>query len=452
MEKTKQLLVENGVSFSNAFVSTPVCCPSRSSYLTGRYIHNHGAVNNTLEGNCSSPGPSWQEGPERETFAVHVKENGYYTGYFGKYLNTYGISGAGGVKHIPPGWDVWMGLVGNSKYYDYSVSFNGVEEKHGHDYHHDYFTDLITNRSVEFLHNATKNHPSQPFLLVAATPAPHDPVTPAPQFRNVYDGLHSPRTPNWNYHSNDKHWLVRAQAIMDKDTVNISDTDFRRRWETLLSVDNLVSNIIKTLNEMNTLHNTYIIYTSDHGFQLGQFCIPLDKREPYEHDIRIPMFVRGPNIPKNKTVNSIVLNIDIAPTIIEMSGSKTDTLAIDGQSFLQLIQVDDHGTESWRTDFLVDYHGEGIPPCELNYCPPPPPDDFHEIDATNNTYTCLRTLSDVQNDCYCEFTLTGYTEYYDLKKDPWQLNNTVHQLSYDHLERLKNRLNQLRQCKGATCH
>ena len=161
----------------------------------------------------------------------------------------------------------------------------------------------------------------------------------------------------------------------------------------------------------------------------------------------------GPNIPKNKTVDSIVLNIDIAPTIMEMSGSKTEALTtIDGQSFLQLIQGPGSQAETWRTDFLVDYHGQGLPPCELDQCPPPPPDNFHEIDATNNTFTCLRTLSDVQDDYYCEFTLTGYTEYYNLKTDPWQLKNTVHQLSSDHLKQLKNRLNQLRQCKGVTCH
>ena len=263
------------VSFSNAFASTPICCPSRSSYLTGRYIHNHGAINNTLEGNCSALG--WQEGPEREAFAVHVKGNGYYTGYFGKYLNEYGFKLAGGVEHIPPGWDVWMGLVGNSKYYNYSVSFNGVEEKHGNDYHHDYFTDLVTNRSVEFIQNATNNHPNQPFLLVAATPAPHDPYTPAPQFSHTYDGLHSPRTPNWNYHSNDKHWVIREQAIMDKDTINMSDTIFRKRWETLLSVDNLVGNIFETLNETNTLHNTYIIYARYKSL-LSYLVISFDSR------------------------------------------------------------------------------------------------------------------------------------------------------------------------------
>ena len=249
------------VTFTNAFVSTPICCPSRSSYLTGHYIHNHGAVNNSIEGNCAAPGSGWQEGPEKQAFAVHAKQNGYNTGYFGKYLNQYGLNHTGGVQYIPPGWNVWMGLVGNSKYYNYSVSFNGVEEKHGVDYYTDYFTDLIANRSNEFIRNATKNHPDQPFLLVAATPAPHGPFTPAPQYSKTYAGRQSPRTPNWNFHSSDKHWLVREQAIMDAATVNHSDMIFCNRWGTLRSVDDLVAGIVDTLQDTNSLQNTYIIYS-----------------------------------------------------------------------------------------------------------------------------------------------------------------------------------------------
>lgn len=193
------------------------------------------------------------------------------------------------------------------------------------------------------------------------------------------------------------------------------------------------------------------LFASDHGFQLGQFCVPSDKREPYEHDIRIPMYVRGPNIPKNKSVDSIVLNIDIAPTIIEMSGSQAPS-STDGRSFLQLIENQRNALETWRHDFLIDYHGQGTPPCGLVHCPSPPPERFHEIDATNNTYTCVRTMNDTVNDYYCEFTLTGYSEYYDLKTDPWQLKNTVHDLSQDHLNQLKQRLNQLRKCRGEECH
>ncbi|XP_065830964.1 N-acetylglucosamine-6-sulfatase-like [Oscarella lobularis] len=452
MAKTRKLMTEQGVFFSNAFVSTPICCPSCSSYLTGNYIHNHSALNNSIAGNCAAT-DDWQSVPEKRTYATYIKEAGYRTGYFGKYLNQYGFNKTGGPGHIPPGWDDWMGLIGISKYYDYLVSFNGVVEKHGNDYHADYFTDLIANRSVEFIQNATKLHPDDPFLLVAATPAPHGPFTPAPQYADTYAGMHSPRTPNWNHHSKDKHWVVKEQAIMDDQRINASDTIFCNRWGTLRSVNDLVGRVFDALNQTGKLENTYILYSSDHGFQMGQFCIPGDKREPYEHDIRIPMLLRGPGIPANETRHEIVLNIDVAPSLIAMSGGEPPA-SMDGRSFFEIARGGKVEPSEWRTDFLVDYHGEGKPQCGCVTCPIPPPDKFHEIDCSNNTYVCLRTLeggADGRDSIYCEFTDTNFYEYYNLKKDPWQLTNIIGSADAGEVDKLKTRLDYLRKCQGESC-
>lgn len=261
MKKAKELIRDQGVFFSNAFVHTPICCPSRSSYLTGNYIHNHGAVNNSLAGNCASQ--SWIAGPEKKTYAAYAKQAGYQTAYIGKYLNQYGFptrKGASGPEHIPMGWDRWLGLVGNSKYYNYNVSNQGVSEHHGDDYAKDYFTDLIANTSVEFIHQTTTQHPGKPFLMVAATPAPHGPFTPAPQYQDVYDNYLAPRTPNWNYHDNNKHWLVSSQPQMTDRVTNTSDGIFRHRWETILSIDDLVGNVFQALEKAGVLENTYIVF------------------------------------------------------------------------------------------------------------------------------------------------------------------------------------------------
>ena len=260
MKNAKQMIRDQGVFFSNAFVHTPICCPSRSSYLTGNYIHNHGAINNTLEGNCASE--SWISGPEKRTYATFAKRAGYQTAYIGKYLNQYGFSkpGASGVKHIPEGWDRWLGLVGNSLYYNYNVSNQGVNEVHGDDYAKDYFTDLIANTSIEFIHTTAKEHPGAPFLLVAATPAPHYPFTPAPQYSHTYDGHNAPRTPNWNFHDPNRHWLVRSQPQMTEGVTNESDATFRDRWGTILSVDDLVGGVFKALQETGVEENTYVVF------------------------------------------------------------------------------------------------------------------------------------------------------------------------------------------------
>ena len=180
----------------------------------GKYIHNHGAVNNSLEGDCSSL--NWQQHSEPYTYATKLQGPRYTKGYFGKYLNTYGTKQTpGGPQHVPAGWDKWFGLIGNSRYYNYSVSNDGVLETHGDVYSHDYFTDLIKNESVQFIRQARADNPIRPFLLVAATPAPHAPFTPAPQYSHVYDGRQAPRTPNWNHQGEDKHWLIRAQSLMN---------------------------------------------------------------------------------------------------------------------------------------------------------------------------------------------------------------------------------------------
>jgi N-acetylglucosamine-6-sulfatase len=138
MTKLKKLVIDKGILFKNAFVTTPICCPSRSSILTGKYIHNHGAHNNTIAGNCA--GADWVAKNEVNTTAAYLKALGYRTMFAGKYLNQYG-STTEPLTHVPPGWDSWLGLKGNSVYYNYAVSDNGVQVKHGSDYSSDYFTD-----------------------------------------------------------------------------------------------------------------------------------------------------------------------------------------------------------------------------------------------------------------------------------------------------------------------
>ncbi|KAH9382490.1 hypothetical protein HPB48_010924 [Haemaphysalis longicornis] len=145
------------------YVTTPLCCPSRSSILTGRYAHNAHVANNSLAGNCSSL--MWQRGPEREAFVVALQAAGYETFYAGKYLNKYGYKRAGGVEHVPVGWDHWAGLVGNSVYYNYTLSVNGVAEKHGDDPNKDYLTDVMVRSHLLILARGFSTVAMEQFLL-----------------------------------------------------------------------------------------------------------------------------------------------------------------------------------------------------------------------------------------------------------------------------------------------
>ena len=158
LKKLHKLLTEQGTTFENAFVHTPICCPSRSTYLSGNYIHNHGAVNNSVDGNCA--GAEWAKDHEKKTFAVYAESAGYQTSYAGKYLNQYALPpspdcptrGAPGCcARAPPGWTHFFGLVGNSQYYNYSVCADKAEVFHGDVYADDYFPDLVANRTLAMI-------------------------------------------------------------------------------------------------------------------------------------------------------------------------------------------------------------------------------------------------------------------------------------------------------------
>ena len=169
MPKTRRHLVEQGLTFNNAFVHSPICCISRASYLSGRYVHNHNTINNTIAGNCD--GPAWRNNTEGTCYAPFVRDAGYNTMYAGKYLNTYGLQGNNGgttTAWIPKGWNNWFGLVGNSRYYGESISNNGTKQTYGQNYITDYYTNVLRDQALSFLDLQSAD---KPFLMVVATPA-----------------------------------------------------------------------------------------------------------------------------------------------------------------------------------------------------------------------------------------------------------------------------------------
>nr|XP_020464340.1 N-acetylglucosamine-6-sulfatase isoform X1 [Monopterus albus]XP_020464341.1 N-acetylglucosamine-6-sulfatase isoform X1 [Monopterus albus] len=453
MNKTKKLIGDAGISFTNAFVASPLCCPSRASILTGRYPHNHHVINNTLEGNCSSK--AWQKSDEAHTFPTLLQSiAGYQTFFAGKYLNQYGHSEAGGLEHVPPGWNHWVGLEKNSKYYNYTLSVNGKAQKHGADYSKDYLTDLLANMSLDFLQYKSSH---QPYFMMVSTPAPHSPWTAAPQYQHSFNSTKAPRDPSFNAHGKDKHWLIRqAKTPMSNSSVQFLDDAFRNRWRTLLSVDDLVEKIVKRLEDGGELDNTYIFFTSDNGYHTGQFSLPLDKRQLYEFDIRVPLMVRGPNIKPNQTSQMLVVNVDLGPTILDIAGYNVNKTQMDGMSFLPILEGK-MNSSSWRTDILVEYQGEGSnvsdPACPqlgpgVSQCFP----DCVCEDSYNNTYACVRTVAPSSNLQYCEFDDDEvFVEIYNVTADPYQLENKAKTIDHEVLEKMNHRLMMLQACTGQSC-
>ncbi|CAG5106546.1 Oidioi.mRNA.OKI2018_I69.chr1.g2891.t1.cds [Oikopleura dioica] len=338
MVKTQEHLIDKGVKFNNAFTTTPTCCPSRSSMLTGLYAHNHHVMTNNE--NCT--GAEWIEKFEPRTYGAKLQEKDYKTAFFGKYLNEY-----------------------NGTY----VADFDKEKRSGLQLHsfgdkpEEYFTDVIVDNALEYFE--THADDAEPLLMVLNFPAPHGPEDAHPDYRHVYDqpnefqqgilGAHRDLVFNkTSWQPGEKHWFIASQKEMNEDDGHFTDLLQRRRLQTLFSVDNGIESIMKAVEARNQMDNTYFMYTSDHGYHLGQFGVVKGKALPYDFDSRIPFYMRGPSIPRGELREEIVLNIDLMPTILDIAGFKKEAERdLDGTSILKVAK----GTQDprkWRKYFLIE--------------------------------------------------------------------------------------------------
>lgn len=268
MPKLNKYLSQAGANFTAMYAAVPVCCPSRSALYSGRYQHNNRVVGNSIPANCSSR--DWQVTMETDAFATYLTGAGYATSFAGKYLNDYGSPAVGGVQHIPPGWTNWQGLVGNSIYYNYTMSNNGLAEKHADNYATDYLPDVVLNKTLAFINQQVSA--STPFFALMSPPSCHGPQEAAPQYQGSFPGAQAPRYPNFNASLPTTHWLQATQAVygMDANGAAFADLVYRRRLQTLLTVDDMIESLVNTLQSLGVLDNTYILYTTDNGYHTGE--------------------------------------------------------------------------------------------------------------------------------------------------------------------------------------
>jgi N-acetylglucosamine-6-sulfatase len=424
MPETRRLIGDRGVSFENSVVSLSQCCPSRATFLTGQYAHNHGVRS------AAPPFGGFHAFDDSESLAVWLRRAGYSTALVGKYMNQYGKDDPG---YVPPGWTDWHALLGPSTYYfwDFGLSENGRRQRVSGSYQ----TDVLTARSEDFLRRSASG--DRPFFLWTTYVAPHlagppdllvpprfETAVPSPLFLNVFAGASLPWTPAFDEaDASDKPAAIRDRRRFNRREIEYLEAVWRRRPQALLSVDQGVRRIVRALEQAGELENTLLVFTSDNGYMIGEHRIRESKVLPYEPSIRVPLLMRGPGIPRGATRSQLVWNGDLAPTIVEAAGASAG-LPADGMSLLPFAR--DPNARSDR-DVLL----EG-PPQGADGAP---------------RFTGLRTTSEL----YVEHG-GGEVELYDLRRDPYQLDNLAGTPAVAELQRrLAGRLAALRSCSGADC-
>ena len=400
MQDVRRLLVRHGVTFSNYHVTTSECGPSRASILTGEYAHHTGVVDNF--GLHSFPAFD-----ARSTLAVWLHDAGYETALVGKYINDYTLYGD---HKVAPGWDDWQVIdsVPMERYYGYAINDNGRLEEYGHA-PRDYSTTVLANKAIHFIHRARK-----PFFLYFAPVTPHLPAIPAPRDRKKLENigpLHTPSIDEANV--GDKPWAYWHKGLL-KAAAQVYDGEVRRRQlQSLQSLDRSVGRIVRALKQRHILSRTVILYTSDNGFLWGEHRLG-GKLWPYEESTHVPLIVRTPWTRRPSVNRRPVLNIDLASTIAQLAGVRP-SIPQDGRSFVPLLR---QRTVPWRKAYLVEYLGRNM----LRFGGPPP-------------YVAVRTARYL----YVEYR-RGWRELYDLRRDPWELDNVAGEPRYRALQRSLGRL------------
>jgi len=489
----RDLLASNGANFTNFFANTPVCCPSRAELIGGRYGHNNlvEVPQGTSCMHANITGPYFLH----NQLGVYLSALGYSTGLFGKYMNeppctcpsASGCSGAvdDGMDY-PPGWSRWFAICDMGGYFNNTWNNQGRKLSTGSN-PSEYMTSVIGNYSLEWIRKQMLS--DQPFFAYIAPHAPHisDAVfpyvtTPAPWYAGTMGNRTAPRTPNYNVPNTRAHPLIATQSHLDGFSREHTDHLYRVRHESMFSVDDIVRDVVETLDSAGVLNETYIFFTSDHGYALGQMCRPEEKFNVYENDIRVPMLVRGPGVPRGVQISTAVTSIvDLAPTFVDLAGGNASLYAdLDGHSLVPWLK--DPTSPGGPQMVLIEYWslGEvrrGAPVSKA--CNPDEGSDcvevgcqchYHTLDGTNNTYLAARLINSTHNylvaQFYADRTAEGnlprvfakevpvFIEVYDVAADPWQMNNLYPDIEKTQpllLQEMRAFMYRSNSCRGTSC-
>ena len=352
MPNVNQLLVKQGVLFENNFASYPLCCPSRATFLTGQYAHNHGVRGN------KPPLGGYVALDHTNTLPIWLQQAGYHTSFVGKYLNGYGEGIEGEINpEEPPGWSDWNAVVrtpgkATISYVGFTLNENGTLVEYPPN-QANYLTDVFTRKAIEAINRGASS--GSPFFLWLAHFAPHgglpvDPddnrgvkgvnlnPSPAARHKDMFSSERVPPSPAFNEADvSDKPHLISKLPRLTEAQMDAIHETYQQRLEALQAVDEGVAQIVQALRNARQLANTLIVFTSDNGLMHGEHRIMPDagKGYAYEPSTRVPLVMRGLDLPRGHHVADLVSNVDLAPTILALTKA-TPGRVQDGRSLLPL--------------------------------------------------------------------------------------------------------------------
>jgi N-acetylglucosamine-6-sulfatase len=469
---------DSGAQFLNHVAAHPVCGPSRSSYLAGRYPHNTGYKFNGQPSSIAA----WSA-LQNNTLGTWLTNAGYYTAYHGKYVN-------GMEEEVPAGWRQWGGFssgVGTYNFYNatpYNVSGSTSGEPQGPftstpmtGVHQADFLGQKAEVSMRaalaegrpfyiqvnpvMVHWGTcygpcpggacyaENDPHWEWTLPATpeecSPARNGqpcalPIDPCPTRRhaNAFNSLTNPHTLNWNESAvGGVPAFVRQLLPLTEFESRRQNMGFRNRTASAADLDDMLGVILAALDAAGVADNTYFIFTSDNGYHLGEHKFIFGKGQPYETDIRLPFYIRGPHITANSTLLYPTNHLDVTATIVELSGAKPVGPPLDGLSFASVFSSDTIAANVWRNFSYSEYFGATDTWVAMRFPDGGLPSASEPLDgALKMHYWC-----------------TNEYEVFNITSDPWELENiydTPRGLSL--INATVGTLNTLASCSGESCY
>ena len=388
-------VAKEGAQFQNAFTTTPLCSPSRASFLTGLYAHSNGITDNLARN---------EQSHKLETFPMLLNAQGYETAFIGKWH-------MGNDDSPRPGFDQWVALKGQGEAINPGLNINGERQVV-----EGYVTDILTDYSLRFI----RKQREKPFLLYLSHKALHPNLIQrddgsavnigeggfiaADRHKGMYDTTIFARRPNNGVAPIDKPSLMRQIGELPPlgpETIT-QEKSIQERAEMLMAVDEGLGMLMEELEKMGVLDNTIVVFTSDHGYWYGEHGLNEERRLAYEEGIRIPLLIRYPPVIKaGSKPNEMVLSIDLAPSVIELAGQQPDQ-NLQGRS---LVPIFNQTVKDWRTSFLVEYYSDTVFPriFKMGYKA-----------VRNERYKYIHYVD-----------LEDMDELYDLQTDPYELSNII---------------------------